>query len=80
MAVQYGMKIDNINLIVEKSKTKSDGVYTFRGVTYRVEKGKVRFLAYAGDIYQGVGGFVTKIGRYSQKLDNIKQMLLRISD
>ena len=46
MPEKYGMTIDNMNYILEKSKTKKDEIYTARGITYRVVKGFSKYMAY----------------------------------
>jgi hypothetical protein len=62
--MEYGTTSENIDLIIEKSKNKKDGVYTLRGVTYRVVKGNPVIMASYGEIYQFFYGFLVLIGSY----------------
>ena len=57
MAVKYGLTIENQNLIIDKAKDKRDGVYTFRGVSYRVRGGKVTHFCDGKHILQPFGNF-----------------------
>jgi len=52
------MKIDDANLIIDKAKTKKNGVYSFRGYMYVVKDNSfVGFSDYFGNIYQRAGNF-----------------------
>jgi hypothetical protein len=64
--IQYGV-LDhaNVNLIIDKSESKPDGVYSFRGILFRVKGGKVTHWATDGKILQAMGRFNTQIGSYS---------------
>lgn len=53
----YGLTVDNQNLIIEKSKTKKDGVYQIRGVMYKVVNGSPKYYSDGKGIYQGYGSF-----------------------
>lgn len=64
MTLQYGLTIENQNLINTKAKTKKDGVYTFRGVAYRVRANKVTHFAVRGEVLQQYGAFNVKLGTY----------------
>ena len=64
MGVEYGMTIENLILIQEKAELKNNGVYSFRGVKYRVAQGVATHLAYQGKIYQVFGAFVSCVGNY----------------
>lgn len=64
MTIQYGLTMDNQSAIIEKAKTKSDGVYKFRGVTYRVVNNHARFFAADGKVIEMCYGFNAIIGRY----------------
>jgi hypothetical protein len=44
------LTIDNYTVIKERAKLKNDGIFTFRGITYRVENHKVTHFAYLGKI------------------------------
>lgn len=60
--VKYGPTIENINLIHDKAKTKQDGVYSFRGLLYRVKKGRFTHYAYRNEIIERAGNFDVPIG------------------
>jgi len=62
--IKYGLTQDNLKAIIEKSKTKNDGVYTFRGVTYRVVNGFARFFASDREVVERCYGFNVVIGEY----------------
>jgi hypothetical protein len=76
------MKIDDINILQEKAKTRKDGVYTHKDIIYIVKGSK--FIAYAdnfGECFLRMGIFNVPIGkvvRYDRKrmltdyLKNIK--------
>ena len=72
--MQYGLNIENQNLIITKSKTKKDGIYTFRGVIYRVYTNTAILFAYNGEILQNYGGFNCVVGRYDTKDEARKLM------
>ena len=73
--IKYGPTIDNLNLIVDKAKTKKDGVYSFRGMGYRVEDGALTHFSYGGKILLRGGNLNFVIGRYSGYSDNAKKTL-----
>jgi FMN phosphatase YigB (HAD superfamily) len=63
--IQYGtLTRDNMNLIIDKSQSKADGIYSFRGILFRVQDGKVTHYASGGKIYAGFGVFLSQIGSY----------------
>jgi len=64
MTIQYGLTIDNQNFIIEKAKTKKDGIYTIRGVAYKVVNNMVEFFAAGGEVIQICYGFNVVIGSY----------------
>ena len=70
--MQYGPTIENFVLIVEKAKTKNNGVYTFRGVTYLVKNNRVTHYASGGKILERYGYFDTQIGTYDRDSDAVK--------
>lgn len=67
--INYGPTIENINLIVDKAKSKADGVFTFRGVEYLVKDGRFTHYATGGKIYERCGFFVVQIGSYEYRSD-----------
>lgn len=62
MPVKYGLTIENINLIHDKAKTKRDGVYSFRGILYRVKNGRFTHYGYRNEIVERAGNFDVPIG------------------
>lgn len=50
--------------ILQRAQTKTDGVYSFRGVTYRVKNGAVTHFAYDHQILVNGGVFVVPVGTY----------------
>ena len=78
--IQYGvLDNDNVNLIIDKSVNKPDGIYSFRGILFRVKGGKVTHYAANGKILQAMGRVNTQIGSYDSStqaksiLKSIKQ-------
>lgn len=59
------MKPEVINEIIEKSKTKNDGIYSHKGIDYRVSSNIVKFLSDGWKIYELCYGFLVEI--YDQK-------------
>ena len=55
--IDYGLNLINQRVINEKAKTKNDGVFRFRGVTYRVLNKMAVGYAYRGEILQNFGSF-----------------------
>jgi len=78
MAVVYGATAENIDLIHVKAKTKPSGVYTFRGVAYRVQEGRMTHYAYNGKILQPFGHFVTQAGTYENKWSDSAAKALKL--
>ena len=65
--VTYGLNIENERLILDKAKSKRDGVFTFRGVAYRVRQGKVTHFAVDRKILERAYGFNCIVGNYEWK-------------
>ena len=65
------MTIDDTNILIEKAKTRKDGVYSFKGYLWVVKNNK--FVAFAdnyGNCYQRFGVFnasIGKVDRYKRK-------------
>lgn len=55
------MNPEIINEIIEKSKTKKDGIYSHKGIDYRVSSNRVKFLSDGWKIYQLCYGFVSVV-------------------
>ena len=66
MGVTYGrLTIENQKYINEKAKEKIDGIYTARGICYRVRSGFVTHFACGGEVIVQLGHFNTIVGKYS---------------
>jgi len=59
------MTIETQNKLVEKSKTKKDGVYTFGGYYYAVKEGGLVAFSDYDTCYACYGSFNTPIGKLS---------------
>ena len=65
------MTIDDTNILIEKAKTRKDGVYSFKGYLWVVKNNK--FVAFAdnyGNCYQRFCAFnasIGKVDRYKRK-------------
>jgi len=60
--IEYGLTLVNQLAINERAKLKSDGVYTFRGVMYRVLNNRAIAYACKGQVLQNWGGFNALLG------------------
>lgn len=78
--IKYGLTIENEKLIIEKAKCKNDGVYSFRGVDYRVRNGFVTHFAARGQILERCFGFNVIVGSYEIGFDRGKKMLKEIKE
>lgn len=63
-----GPTVDNMKVIYDKAKAKRDGVYTCRGILYRVRAGNVTHYFYYNELYQVWGNFVVLLGNTPQHL------------
>ena len=71
------VNIDLANKIIEKAKTKNDGVYSIGGFTYAVKNNRfVLFSDHFGNIYQIAGNFNTSIGKVDRS--DIRKELNRL--
>lgn len=70
------MRIDEINILIEKAKTRKDGVYSFRGFLWVVKDNNfIAFANYYGECFARFGSFITSIGKvdhYDRKEKLIK--------
>ena len=73
--IEYGLTIENQKLIQEKASSKKDGVYDFRGVSYRVRDKQVTHFACGGQILQPCFGFNCIVGSYDGYSDRRKASL-----
>lgn len=79
MRIRYGLTPENEELIVQKAKSKRDGVFTFRGVCYRVRGGFVTHFAVNSKILERAFGFNCVVGSYKYEwTDSAKKALQRI--
>jgi len=58
------MKLETQQLIIERAKSKKDGVYRFRGVEYRVKNFRATHYAAHGELFESAYGFNVLIGKY----------------
>ncbi len=73
--MQYGLTVENHNIILDKAKTKKDGCYKFRGVAYRTRSGKVTHFASNGQILEYCMGFNVIVGECSDLIDEAHKQL-----
>lgn len=66
------------NTLVDKAKTKKDGVYSYKGIIYKVVDGKLRYIARHGEILQCSGFFNVVVGSYNGYTDDAKKALKNI--
>ena len=67
------MKIALWNKLVDKAKSKNDGVYSYQGIKYAVKKGNIGFYWENGVVYQTYGIFSVKIGK-CQSYESFKKI------
>lgn len=70
----YELTAENEQLISAKAKLKKDGVYTFRGVVYRVKDGYVTHYATGGNVSEHYGRFLVDIGNYVYESEAMKML------
>lgn len=75
MTVAYGPTPENYQLATEKAKEKADGVYSFRGVAYRIRDHRITHYAHSGRVLERFGHFDTQVGTYEGHLDAAKRAL-----
>jgi len=69
------MKVDEHNILVEKAKSKKDGVYSYRGYLYVVKNNNFKaFASPYGILYAVIGSFTTQIG-FCQRHDSRTKLL-----
>jgi len=83
--VEYNvLNKENRQDISKRATTKKDGVYTLRGIYYRVRDGQVTHYACAGDVIKPCGHFDVCIGQYDYMAHGhsqlAKQCLLSLCD
>jgi hypothetical protein len=76
--IQYGvLDNDNVNLIIDKAQAKPDGIYSFRGIMFKVKNGGVTHWAVDGKILQGMGRFNTQVGSYEPGRNSQARAMLK---
>jgi len=74
------MKIEDHNKIIEKAKTRKDGIYVFKGYDYVVKNNNfVGYSDHFGNIFQIQYSFHVTIGKiesYNRKLE-LKRLFLK---
>ena len=73
--VTYGLNLTNERAIAQRANDKADGVYSFRGVDYRVRDGLVTHYASAGQLLERAGCFNALLGTYKHGFDEGKRRL-----
>lgn len=63
MTIQYGLTNENHHLIIDRARSKKNGVYRFRGIAYRVENNSVTHVSDGDTILECCGGFNVQVGR-----------------
>ncbi len=77
----YGkLTIDNLNTLIDRAKSKADGVYTFRGIEYRVKSNGITHFGCGGEILMAAGNFNVIVGKYDGYADSAKKILKAIKD
>ncbi len=73
------MKLELLNAIILKSKSKKDGFYVHRGSAYRVDKGKLTHVTDGNSILEPHGIFVIEVGKVKNwQSDYAKQELKKL--
>ena len=57
------MKIKFWNKLVDRARTKKDGVWSYQNVVYAVKNGNIGYYAEGGKIFQVQGMFSVEIGK-----------------
>ena len=70
------IKREQMNKIINKAKTKEDGVYSLGGVPYRVKDNGVTHIGGHKEVFACCGMFVTSLGT----TDDVKKTLKAIKD
>lgn len=76
--MRYGPTPENMELIRGKAGDKTNGVYRFRGVLYRVRDKRVTHVAHDGKVFERYGHFNVEVGRYGGYEDAAAKMLRAI--
>lgn len=72
------MKEEIFDAIIEKSKTKKNGIYSYKGIKIKVKDGRAKILAdQYGNVFQVLGqGAISKIGKVKpyERMKTLKDM------
>lgn len=74
MVTYNDLTIENEQFIREKARTKADGVYTIRGIGYRVWNHRVTHFASKGKILEAFGNFNAVVGYYEERAEGQKML------
>lgn len=76
--MEYGLTVTNQNYIMEKAKSKKDGIYQARGVHYLVIDGRaIHFITVIGDVFEYSHGFNVQIGKCEALNDTVQRDTLK---
>ena len=73
--MKQGMTLENMALIDGKARKGGDGVYRFRGITYRVRNNRITHVAYGGKVFERCGYFNVEIGQYKVNYEDARKLL-----
>lgn len=68
------MKVNIANEIIEKAKSKKDGVYSYKGSKYIVVGGKFKAYCSYKEVFEKAGGFFVKIGTIDEIYNRDKEL------
>jgi len=74
MVTYNSLTFENIDFIFKRAKGKEDGVYTIRGILYKVKNHKPTHFACQGEILQYFGHFTVVLAKYKDR-DQAKKIL-----
>ena len=53
-----------MEFINNRAKSKTNGVYSIRGIVYRVRDNRATHYCYNGEVFEDFGNFVVVVGRF----------------
>ena len=80
MVAYNRLTIENQQACIDKAKTKKDGVYTFRGIAYRVHDNRITHFACNGEVVIPFSNFNTLVGTYHGYITDGIKLLKGICD
>lgn len=76
------MTVEETNILIEKAKTRKDGVYQYNGNFWAVKNNCfVAFVSPYGECFQCLGSFNVKIGECKEsylRKDKLKELLKKM--